>query len=304
MPTSRFAQFALPGELEFDAGPGGLGFVHIRNEQATASVCLQGAQLTAWQPRSQAEPVIWTSPSAQAIAGKSLRGGAPVCWPWFGPHPDLSKLPSHGFVRGLPWAVCASGRGPGTTHLVLTIEDSEQSRLQWPHRFALELHLRVGAALEMELVSINRDTKPFVITQALHTYFRIGDIEAIQVEGLQGVSYIDKTHGGECKVERDPIRFTQEVDRVYCATSGECRIEDPVLGRRIRIAKTASRSTVVWNPWDQKAAAMGDLGPGQRNLGGWRDMVCVESGNVLNDFVEVAPGTSHRMAVRYSAETI
>jgi len=305
VPTTRFARFALPGELEFNPGPGTLGSLHIRNELASATICLQGAQLTAWRPRSAGNPVIWTSPSAQATAGKSLRGGVPVCWPWFGPHATQSTLPAHGFVRGLPWEVCASGRAAdGATEVTLAIGDSEQTRAAWPHAFLLELQVRVGATLEMSLVTRNTGLGTFSVSEALHTYFAIGDIAAARVHGLEEVEFLDKTRAGDRRVEHQPIAFDGEIDRVYCNTSGDCTIEDPVLGRRIRISKTDSRSTVVWNPWDEKSRKMGDLGPGRQGEGGWRDMVCVESGNVGSNEVSVLPGALHRMAVRYSVEAL
>ncbi|MFI4888944.1 MAG: D-hexose-6-phosphate mutarotase [Steroidobacterales bacterium] len=287
---------------KFRAGPNGLQFVDLANAQAAASICTQGAQLTHWQPRSQKHRVTFTAAAVQYNPGKSFRTGIPICWPWFGPHPTDKSKPNHGFARNLVWeAGDAEQIAGGATRLVLVLTDSEQTRALWPHPYRLECRITVGEALEVELATTNTGSTPFVITEALHTYFAIGDIGAIQVLGLDGAQYVDSADGGRRKRQAGAVTFSGEVDRVFLDTESVCTIVDPLMERRVEIAKTGSRSTVVWNPWQQKAGGFADLGAATSEHGSWRQMVCVESANALDNQLSVAPGQSHSIAVRYRA---
>ncbi|HYA66499.1 MAG TPA: D-hexose-6-phosphate mutarotase [Burkholderiaceae bacterium] len=296
-------RFALAGELQFRESPEGLIFAEVRNELARASVCLQGAHLTTWQPRSQKVPVIWISSAAQYAARKSIRGGIPLCWPWFGPHGTHSHLPSHGFVRTMAWELRSGRRmGGGETQLALELSDSEHTRALWPQHFHLELQLTIGMSLTVELITTNTGINEFVVGEALHTYFRIGDIEAIRILGLDGAEFVDKVSGGRRTRQEGAVRMHGEVDRVYVHSLSDCAVEDAELRRRIHISKSGSRSTIVWTPWAQKAQQMGDLGRGTKDQGGWREMVCVESGNALENVVHVPAGAEHRLSAVYRVE--
>jgi D-hexose-6-phosphate mutarotase len=298
-------RFGLAGHLSFREDPGGLVFAEIDNAGGSASLCLQGAHVVTWRPRTESEPVIWVSPQAKFAPGKSIRGGVPICWPWFGPHPAESSFPGHGFARTVPWAVTHSeALADGRTLLGLTLVETDQTRAQWPHATRLDLMVTVGASLEIALTTTNLGTGEIEIGEALHTYFQIGDIAAVRIHGLENTTYVDKTDGGVRKAEAGVLSCSGEVDRVYLDTRAECIIEDPDLGRRIRIGKTGSRSTVVWTPWTEKAEKMGDFGPGRAGQGGWREMVCVESGNALDNVVRIAPGASHTLGVSYRAESL
>ena len=293
-------RFALP-DLVFRDDPSGLVFAEIDNAHATATVCLQGAHLVTWRPKDQALPVVWVSEAARFAPGKSIRGGVPVCWPWFGPHATEGAFPAHGFARIVPWQVTAAETlDDGATRVKLVLLQNEQTRVQFPHACRLELVLTVGAALDASLVTTNLDTETLSIGEALHTYFQIGDIGQAHVLGLDGCTYVDKVDGGARKRQDGPVVFAGETDRVYVDTEARCVIEDPVLGRRILIDKSGSRSTVVWTPWQEKAEKMGDLGPNE----GWRRMVCVESGNALDNVVRLAPGEAHVLGVSYRAEPL
>jgi len=296
-------QFAIANQLAFRTGPDGLAFAEIANGLATATICLQGAHVVTWTPKGQAEPVIWVSEAAKFLPGKSIRGGVPICWPWFGPHATEKAFPGHGFARTVPWQVTGSQTlAGGETQIKLMLMPNDQTRAQFAKACRVELMVTVGGTLRIDLVTTNLDTEAVEIGEALHTYFRIGDIGAVKVAGLENVEYVDKVDGGQRKRQTGPIAFTGEVDRVYLDTASECVIEDPDLKRRIRIAKTGSRSTVVWTPWLEKAEKMADFGPGKHNQGGWREMVCVESGNALDNVVTVPAGESHTLTVVYSAE--
>jgi len=313
------AQFGIAGQLAFredapvkgtppDAPPaGGLGAANglivaeISNPQASASLCLQGAHLMTWQPKSQAVPVVWLSRDARLAAGKSIRGGVPVCWPWFGAHASEPGFPAHGYARTAPWQIVESGIEPnGATRLTLRLADSEKTRAQWPYSCTLELTVIVGETLRMELSTENTGKTDFVIGEALHAYFRIGDIGAVRVTGLAGCDYWDKAGGSTLKKQDGIIRFAGETDRVYINTAAECAIEDDRLKRRVRITKSGSLSTVVWTPWTAKADRMGDLGQPD----GWREMLCVESANAIDNAVRVAAGARHTLIVEYCAEPL
>lgn len=293
-------QFGINGQLGFREDASGLMVVEISNAQATASLCLQGAHLMAWQPKSQAVPVVWLSRDAKLAAGKSIRGGVPVCWPWFGAHASEAGFPGHGYARTVPWQVVETGSEPnGATRLILRLVENEKTRTQWPHSCTLELAVIIGETLRMELTTENTGATDFVIGEALHTYFQISDIGAVRVTGLGGCDYWDKVGGSTLRKQDGAISFSSETDRVYIDTTAECIIEDDKLKRRIHIAKSGSHSTVVWTPWTEKANKMGDMGQPD----GWREMVCVESANAIGNTVKVAAGTRHTLIVEYRAES-
>ena len=295
------AQFGIDGQLNFRKEANGLVVAEISNAQATASLCLQGAHLMNWQPKSQSVPVVWLSRDAKLAAGKSIRGGVPVCWPWFGAHATEAGFPAHGYARTAPWQMIESGSEPdGATRLALRLMESEDTRPQWPYSCTVELTLIIGETLRMELSTENTGESDFIIGEALHTYFRIGDIGAVQVSGLQGCEYWDKVGGSTLKKQHDAISFSSETDRVYINSAAKCVIEDERLKRRIHVAKSGSLSTVVWTPWTAKADKMGDLGQPE----GWREMVCVESANAFDNAVRVAAGTRHTLVVEYRTESI
>lgn len=295
------AQFGIGGQLDFREDASGLVIAEISNPQATASLCLQGAHLMTWQPGSQAMPVVWLSRDARLAAGKSIRGGVPVCWPWFGAHASEPGFPAHGYARTVPWQVVESGSEPnGATRLTLRLVESEKTRAQWPYPCTLQLTVIVGEMLRMELSTENTGESGFVISEALHAYFRIGDIGAVRVSGLAGCDYWDKVGGSVLKRQDEAIRFAAETDRVYINTAAECVIEDVQLKRRIHVAKSSSLSTVVWTPWTAKADRMGDLGQPD----GWREMLCVESANAIDNMVQVAAGARHTLIVEYRAESL
>jgi glucose-6-phosphate 1-epimerase len=294
-------QFGINNHLKFREDASGLIIAEISNKQASASLCLQGAHLMTWQPKSQAVPVVWLSRDAKLAAGKSIRGGAPVCWPWFGAHASESTFPGHGYARTVPWRVVESGSEPnGATRLTLRLVENEKTRLQWPHACTLDLTVIVGETLRMEMTTENTSSSEFAIGEALHTYFRIGDIGAVRVQGLEGCEYWDKVGSSTLRQQVGAISFSGETDRVYINTAAECVIEDDKLKRRIYVSKSGSLSTVVWTPWADKANKMGDMGQPE----GWREMVCVESVNAMENVVNVAAGNRHTMIVEYRAETI
>ena len=294
-------QFGIAGQLSFRADASGLVVAEIDNAQATASLCLQGAHLMSWQPKSQDKPVVWLSRDAKLAAGKSIRGGAPVCWPWFGAHTSEAGFPGHGYARTVPWQVIESGTEPnGATRLTLRLVENDKTRAQWEHSCNVDLTVIIGDTLRMELSTENTGTIDFVIGEALHTYLRISDIGTVRVTGLNGCEYWDKAGGSHLSKQDGAITFTGETDRVYINTAAECVVEDDQFKRRIHIKKSGSLATVVWTPWSEKANKMGDMGQPD----GWREMVCVESANAIDNVATVAAGTRHTLIVEYRTEPI
>jgi D-hexose-6-phosphate mutarotase len=303
MPTSEdaaarlHAQWGLGTELQIRRGAGDLIYAHVDSPLANATLCLQGAQLIAWQPRGESLPVLWLPEAAQLQRGKAIRGGMPVCWPWFGPHPQGGGRPSHGFARTADWQIAGSRRlEAGDIELTLALEDSPATQALWPHAFRVELRVVLGVQLRAELSTTNTGGQAFALGEALHTYFRVSDIAEVQLQGLDGLDYVDNAAGARRGRQDEPLRFAGEFDRVYLNTQSDATLCDPGLRRRIRVTQFGARSTVVWNPWTDKAARLGDLGAGTRAQGGWREMLCVESGNALENMVTVEPGATHRMA--------
>jgi D-hexose-6-phosphate mutarotase len=292
-------QFGIHGELIFREGRGGLAVVEIANSHAVATVALQGAQLLGWIPRGE-QPVIWLSRDARFEVGRSMRGGVPVCWPWFGPHTTQSSFPAHGFARTVPWQVCETKTlEDGATFITFRVVQSDATAVFWPHTSALELAIKVGATLDLDLVTRNTGAESITIGDALHTYFVVKDVRHIAVEGLDGCPYIDKLDSDKRKQQSGPVTFNAETDRIYLDASADCLINDPGMQRRIRIGKSGSRSTVVWNPWSDKAERMGDMGEN-----GYLNMVCVESTNAADDMVTIAPGDEHHLWVSYQVELL
>lgn len=292
--------FAIKDRLSFRDVGNGLVVAEVAQPSATATISLQGGHLMSWQPASQTEPVVWLSKLARLAPGKSIRGGVPVCWPWFGPHASDPKLPGHGFARTVPWEVThARAQADGSMQILLALVESEQTRALWPHRARCVIEITVGNTLKVALSTENLGGREFVIGEALHTYFCVGDIADARVTGLEGMEYLDKVGGSTRRRQEGAVTFTGETDRVYVNTGGRCVIEDVRLKRRVIVDKTGSQSTVVWTPWAGKADKMGDFGPD-----GWREMVCVESANALENVVTVRPGSRHTLTVEYRTEPL
>lgn len=285
-------QFGMPGTLAFGMEDE-LVVARVTTPLGTATVALQGAHVTQWQPAGQ-QPVIWVSKLAKYAPGKSIRGGAPICWPWFGPHASNAQFPGHGFARTVPWALVNATVLPDRrVQLEFELIRTEAMHEPWPHASTVRNIVTVGEELELALVTTNTGKQSFELGQAFHTYFVVGDIRQATVAGLEGCEYLDKVGGGR-KRQKGHVDFTQETDRVYLGTHGCSGILDPVMNRTILITSTGSRSTIVWNPWTEKAAKMGDFG----DEGPWR-MVCVETANAAEDVITLAPGETHRLAAQY-----
>lgn len=291
-----FDAVALPEGVAVAAGSA-LPRLDVSTPQATAQIYLHGAHVAAWQPAHASAPVLWMSGQSHFRHDKPIRGGVPICFPWFGPHAEDTTAPAHGFARLSPWTLCDAGEADGAVTLTFQLESDNASPV-WPHHFHADLRVTIGSILKLDLVVHNVDDAPFTFEEALHTYFAVGNIAQVTVSGLEHAHYLDKVAAGASRQQGSyAISFAGETDRVYVDTTAACIIHDPGLSRRITIAKQGSASTVVWNPWIQKARNMADFGDDE-----WPGMVCIETANVGKSAVRLRPGDRHTMSASVRVE--
>ena len=291
------AQFMLTDRLRFESGPRGLPVVVMQSTRATATVALHGGHVLSFQPNGF-EPVLWMSDHSVFQSGKAIRGGIPVCWPWFGPHPSETDKPNHGFARTSNWSIFSTRViNDDDVQLRLLLTDDAQTRALWPHAFELELCITLSERLRLDLHVRNTGQASFTWTGALHTYFPVSHINTISVHGLDGCQYIDQLTGDPQKIQHGPIQFTEETDNIYVDTDATCILDDAGSNRRVIIEKSGSQSTVVWNPWIKKAARMSDFGDDE-----YLGMVCIETANAAQNRVSVPAGQTHVMSATIRAE--
>jgi glucose-6-phosphate 1-epimerase len=293
----------LPDGARIEQGSGNLDRLVLEADDGEAHVYLHGAHVTHFQPRG-ARPVLFLSGRSHFEAGtpgKAIRGGVPLCFPWFGDRAGDAGAPAHGFARTLTWRLGEVIRNrTGTMQATLHLDPNAYTRGLYPHEFAATLLVTVGARLAMELVVRNAGTTSMVVEEAFHCYFAVGDVRRVTVGGLEGLPYVDKTdHFARKPGESAPITIAGEIDRVYPGAHGDATISDPVWSRRIVVRKSGSATTVVWNPGADKARTMADLGEGD-----WQAMVCVEAANAMDDALTFAPGATHAAGVTIEVEDV
>lgn len=284
----------LPPTTRVVTGRGGLTELHIHNRHARAVVALQGAQLLSFQPPGQPD-WLFLSPSAVFAPGQPVRGGVPVCWPWFGPDPQRRGRPSHGFARQSPWTLRHAFDDPdGRTLLELELTDNDTTRALWPHRFRLRLEIRIGPTLSLALTTRNTGDSHLTLTQALHSYFAVDQLDQARVLGLDGLAFVDQVPGADPQGAPDsgPLAFNGRLDRVYPQAPPRLRLDGAAGGASLVLDSEGSRTAVVWNPGAALAATMADLGPGAH-----AGFVCLETANAGDDVVTLSPGAEHRLAV-------
>lgn len=281
----------LPDSVRVEEGQGGLRRLVVRTAQAEAELYLQGAHVTHFQPRGQ-KPVLFMSGKSWFESGKPIRGGVPICFPWFGARQDGRSGPAHGFARLLEWELTSAEQaGDGTVEIGLRLVPTEATRAGWDGEFAAEYRVRVGATLGLELRVRNVGSNPMRVEEALHTYLAVSDVKQVTIEGLAGTSYLNTV--GTLRTETEgpaPIRITAETDRIYLDTQATCIAHDPGWQRRLVVEKTGSNTSVVWNPWIAKAKAMPDFGDDE-----WPSMLCIETCNVRQNALTIAPGQSQAL---------
>jgi glucose-6-phosphate 1-epimerase len=288
--------FGLPGVIAFHTAARGLIYASITTPQATATVYLQGAHVAAWQPKGQ-QPVIFVSRKSDFAPGKAIRGGVPIAFPWFAARHDGKTGPSHGFARIQDWTIAFAALAGDDLHLTFTLGPTEMSRGLGYDNFRLAYQLTIGRTLTMQLTVANDATVPLVFEEALHTYYAVADIHEVSVSGLEGVTYLDKNDNLQAKQQQGAITITGPADRVYLNTGSACVVHDEGNKRRIIVTKSASNTTVVWNPWESGALKLPDLEPTE-----WHEFIAVETVNAAVNAVTLAPGTTHVMQARVTVE--
>ena len=263
-----------------------------------ARISLFGGHVFAWQPAGQA-PVLWVSPGTIFNRKRSIRGGTPVCWPWFAVHPTRADWPTHGFIRTADWTLESAEQRGGAIALRLGPPVEERDAAFFPHAMRPTLDLEIGETLTFRLAQTNTGGEPVEIGQALHTYFEIGDISAIDITGLEATPFIDKLEvendGGHREPEGAPITVSAEIDRIYRGIAGPIALRDSRLGRTIEITHDGATNAVVWNPWIEKTKRLGDMGTDDS----YRTMMCIETGNGPPDALVLAPGDTHTLTTVY-----
>ena len=272
----------------------GLEAVRAINAHGSLLVFCHGAQLVDYTPEGRA-PVLWLSRQSRFENGVAIRGGVPICFPWFGAHASDPKKPAHGFARTRPFRYLGSSLTLGTTKVSFELVADEATRALWPFEFRACLHAVLGPELVVEFEVENRDQRELDFEEALHTYFSVGDIGQVALEGLEGAGYADKVAGMSALQRESRLTFTSETDRVY-QSSAPCRVVDGARGREIVVDKSGSATTVVWNPWIEKARRMSDFGDDE-----YTAMLCVESANTGDARVRLAPGEKHTLRVTISS---
>lgn len=274
--------------LEFKEFANGFHYIEVMNDAACAEVALQGAHVFHYALCDEDEPILWLSDESKFEEGVAIRGGIPICWPSFGS--NNPKLPQHGFARVLPWEFISSEElDAQTTQVVLELKDSDESRKYWEYKFTLQLKITVSNELTIELTTVNMDEKPFVITQALHSYFQVSDISNIEILGLEEKPFLDALTG-LTHVQNGVVVFEREVDRVYQEVQDSITLKDQK--RSIQITAKGSNSCVVWNPWIEKCKRMSAMSDEA-----YKEFVCIESANAYEDFKSLETGESHTLQV-------
>ncbi|MDD0976306.1 D-hexose-6-phosphate mutarotase [Pseudomonas fontis] len=281
---------------------GELNCWRITSAHAELLVAQQGAQVLSYQ-RVGEPPLLWLSDKAIFKQGKSVRAGVPVCWPWFG---VFKRNPAsvqamyaaddgaaHGLVRGRDWQLLGIESQGDSVRVELTLPQTRGELPGWAHDVELTLEIVMDEQLRVRLISHNHGTAPVTISQALHSYFAVSDVREVQVEGVEGLGFIDTLADWQQRTQHGALDFAGETDRIYLNAPNQLSIVDPAWKRRIVLTSEGSRTAVLWNPWTERAAELPDMAPE-----GWQRMLCIETANVWDDLVELAPGASHTLGVR------
>src|SRR3984893_13190897 len=292
-------RFEIPGIASILEGNGGLQKGTITCPEAVGEMYLHGAHVASWKPVGSepvgsepvgSEEVFFLSSQSRWDHEHAIRGGVPVCFPWFGNKADDPKAPAHGFVRTKAWQVESIAQvGNGVTVGMFTESDEDTKRWS-PAEFRLDYRVTFASELKLELVVTNTGNTSLRFEEALHAYHRVGNVVETRVGGLDTVQYIDKTDSNLKKIQHGEIAIVSETDHGYLNTSDAIEMKDPMLRRRTRVAKENSRTTVVWNPWVQKAHSLPDFADNE-----WMQMICLETSNVSDFAVDLAPGQTHRL---------
>lgn len=277
--------------------------IAIKNKHASATVFLQGAQISQYQRHQQAT-TLWLSPECDYKQGQALRGGIPICWPWFGDinrnpeiikqqYNDLPVLPAHGLVRDVDWQLDnITSLDDGSNQLKLSLDLSPNDQTVWPYESHLSCTITIGPQLHIEFTVRNTDEQSFSYSSALHSYLAVDGIEGVSIIGLDGSEFIDGLDDWQSKTQQGPVTIDGEVDRIYQTNHSTITVNDKGYNRDISLNSQGSNSCVIWNPWIEKSKRLScfdDLA--------YQEMLCIETANVLDDIITLAPQQDHTLAL-------
>ncbi len=275
--------------------------MQINNAKASAIISIYAGQVLSFKPVDQSEDFMFISENAYFTDGKAIKGGIPICWPWFGAAPTEDnmpqvKRPDHGFVRNSYWSVAAvEVLENGDTKITLEYEDTEKTREIWPYSFYLGLEIMISDSLTIELLTRNTGKQPFSITEALHTYFNVGDATQVEVLGLEHTEYLDKKADFVKVCQVGAITLSEETDHIHTDIKHGLVLNDPAFKRQIKITSSGNKNVVVWNPWVKGSAAIKDL-----DKDDYKHFICLEIANAATEIVAIPPNSEYRIATNYS----
>ena len=272
----------------------GVKLVRVIHDKANAAISLFGGHVVSFQPQGQ-EDLIWMSQQAKFDGKAALRGGIPVCWPWFG----RIATPAHGFARSSEWQLIEHRESEAGVIVSLGLKPSEATLAVWPHQFDARLNVEIGDQLKVTLDVKNTDSQPWTFSGALHTYLNIGDIHSTTTTGM-GAEYIDSLQGGKICQGGAELVLTDTIDRVYTQPEAQIYIADKKLDRTLTVENHGHNSAVLWNPWAEGAASMGDM-----QDDGYLTMLCVEStlhAPSLEAGKTLQPGENHQLITVIAAQ--
>ena len=282
-------RFADDGAVRFGKGKAGMAKVDISFHDAALELYLQGAHITRYQPITGAE-ALWMSDSAVYQPGKALRGGIPLCWPWFGKDLENPDRPQHGYARTSDFDVVSTLANDQATSIILALDPAQAPYPDWKNRVRLEFEIRLSDSLWMEMRSHNLSDSPLTISNALHSYFAISSRQHIAIPGVTGLTYLDKLQNYRSQQQSAAITLNAEVDRVYQAPPESIVLLDPDRQINTSIRSWGNNNLVIWNPGAQKAQAMVDF-----DDDGFEQMICIEPANALDQSIILQPGECHRL---------
>jgi glucose-6-phosphate 1-epimerase len=282
-------QFGIAGVATVCDGNGAMPRVQITSSLCDGEIYLHGAHVTSWKPAG-AEEVLFLSSKSHWEEGQAIRGGIPICFPWFRAKVDDRQAPAHGFVRTKAWQLASIVQNENGIVVSMFTGNDERTQRWWPGEFRLTHRVTFGSELTLELVCTNTGTSPLRFEEALHTYNRVANVQGVRLQGLDTVRFLDNTDSNREKTQRGEVAFVSTTDNAYLNTQGAVDLADPDMHRRIQLQKEGSLTSVVWNPWREGANGLRDLGDGE-----WTKFVCVEASNILGFAVNLPPGQEHKM---------
>ncbi len=291
-------RFGIPGVARVCEGNAGLPRVQVIGSSAQGEIYLHGAQVTSWKPAGNDE-VLFVSAKSRWEEGQAIRGGIPICFPWFRAKTDDPHAPAHGLVRTKTWQLDSVVEDDVGVAVIMFTESDEQTRRWWPGEFRLVHRATFGSELKLELTCRNTGKTPLRFEEALHTYNQVANVVSVRLQGLDGTRYLDNTDSNKEKAQVGEVTIASQTDNAFLNPKNAVDLIDPKMRRRIRLQKTNSSTTVVWNPWREGASGLRDLGEHE-----WKQFLCVEASNIIGTAVTLAPQQEHKMSAVLSVEKL